>query len=96
MANRLDYVDLGLACADTCNVLYRVMNERRPEDLNQPVHEVISQLTTWVKSVVQDFDSSPTILLTTEPWPRSGRSLLRRIDGINYPDLSVRRTTGKL
>ena len=96
MANEIDYVELGLACADTCKVLDRGMNGRRPEDLNQPVHEAISQLTRWVKSVVQDLDSSPTILLTTEPWPRSGRRLSRRIDGINSPDLSVRRTTGKL
>ena len=96
MANEIDYVELGLTCADTCKVLDRGMNGRRLEGLNQSVREAISQLTMWVKSLVQDLDSSPTIFLTTEPWQRSGRRLLRRIDRINSPDLSVRRTTGKL
>ena len=80
MANEIDYVELGLACADTCKVLDRGINGRKPEDLNQSVHEAISQLTRSVKSVVQDSGSSPTILLITEPWPRSGRRLLRKID----------------
>ena len=38
MANRSDYVDLGLACAG--------MNGRRMDELSQSVFEAIEQLTT--------------------------------------------------
>ena len=46
MANKTDYVELGLACADVCKALQRGMNGRGPEDLNQSVREAIAQLTT--------------------------------------------------
>ena len=46
MANKTDYVELGLACADVCKALDRGMNGRRVNDLSQPVFEAIGQLTT--------------------------------------------------
>ena len=46
MANRTDYVDLGLACAEVCKALDRGMNGRRMDDLSQSVFEAIEQLTT--------------------------------------------------
>ena len=48
MANKADYVELGLECADICKALDRGMSGRRPEDLSQSVHEAITQLITWV------------------------------------------------
>ena len=45
MANRDDYVKLGLACADVCRALDRGMNGRRVNDLSQSVFEAIAQLT---------------------------------------------------
>ena len=45
MANKADYVELGLACADVCKALDRGMNGRRLNDLNQSVREAIEQLT---------------------------------------------------
>ena len=48
MINALDYVELGLFCADICRALDRGMNEKRLEDLNQSVCDAINQLTTWV------------------------------------------------
>ena len=46
MANRSDYVELGLACAEICGALDRGMNGRRMDELSQPVFEAIEQLTT--------------------------------------------------
>ena len=46
MVNKLDYVELGLACADVCRALDRGMNGRRVGELGQSVHEAIGQLTT--------------------------------------------------
>ena len=46
MANELDYVELGLNCADICKALDRGMNGKRLGDLSQSVCEAIAQLTT--------------------------------------------------
>ena len=46
MLNQLNYVELGLACADVCRALDRGMYGRRMDELSQPVREAIGQLTT--------------------------------------------------
>ena len=46
MANKTDYVDLGLACADVCRALDRGMNGGRVDQLSQSVFQAIEQLTT--------------------------------------------------
>ena len=46
MANKAEYVELGLACADVCRALDRGMNGRKLDDLSQSVFEAITQLTT--------------------------------------------------
>ena len=45
MVNEIDYIDLGLACADVCRALDRGMGGRRADDLSQSVFEAIGQLT---------------------------------------------------
>ena len=55
MANKTDYVELGLACADVCKALDRGMDGKKLEALSQSVREAIGQLTTWVKPVVYGF-----------------------------------------
>ena len=46
MVNEIDYVELGLACADVCRALERGMNGRRVNEVSQSVFEAIGQLTT--------------------------------------------------
>jgi len=46
MANKTDYVELGLACADVCKALDRGVNGRKVDELSQSVFEAIGQLTT--------------------------------------------------
>ena len=46
LANKTDYVDLGLACADVCKALDHGMNGRRVGELSQSVFEAIGQLNT--------------------------------------------------
>ena len=45
MVNKLDYVELGLACAEVCKALDRGMNGRRLDELSRSVREAIEQLT---------------------------------------------------
>ena len=45
MANQVDYVDLGLACADVCSALDRGLSGKILDDLNNSVCEAIKQLT---------------------------------------------------
>ena len=44
MANKSDYVELGLASADVCKALERGMNGKKLDDLDQSVREAIEQL----------------------------------------------------
>jgi hypothetical protein len=45
MANDQDYVDLGRACGDVCQVLYRRLKGRRPDELGQSIFDAIGDLT---------------------------------------------------
>ena len=44
MANEVDYVELGLSCADICRALDRGMNGKKLNDLSQSVCDAINQL----------------------------------------------------
>ena len=46
MMNQVDYVELGLACAEVCATLDRGLNGKRLRNLNDSVLEAIKQLTT--------------------------------------------------
>jgi len=46
MANKTDYVELGLACANVCRALDRGMDGRRLDEFNRSVGEAVGQLTT--------------------------------------------------
>ena len=46
LVNQIDYVELGLACADVCRALYRGVDGRQLGDLSQSVREAIVQLKT--------------------------------------------------
>ena len=48
MVNRVDYVELGLACAEACKVLARGTEGRQAGQLSQAVLDAIEQLMTWV------------------------------------------------
>ena len=46
MANDQDYLDLGKACGDVCQVLYKKLKGRKLDQLNQSVLDAIAELTT--------------------------------------------------
>jgi len=46
LANEVDYVELGLSCANICGALDRGMNGKKLDDLSQSVCDAINQLTT--------------------------------------------------
>ena len=45
MANKADYVELGLTCANVCKALDRGMNGKRLDEISQSVSDAITQLT---------------------------------------------------
>ena len=71
MANKADYVELGLNCADVCKALDQGIKGRKLDDLNQPVLDAIARLTTWVEPVMHILDNSLTTLLIVGLWRRS-------------------------
>ena len=73
MANKYDYVELGLACANVCKALERGMNGKKLRDLSQSVCEAMNLLTMWVKAVALSLSNPLTTLLIAGPWQRSGR-----------------------
>ena len=46
MINKVDYVELGLACTNVCEALNRGMDRNRADQLSQSVLEAIAKLTT--------------------------------------------------
>ena len=49
MANKMDYVELGLTCANVCKALDRGMRGKKPDDLSHSVCGAIEDLTRWVE-----------------------------------------------
>ena len=45
MINKIDYVELGLNCAELCTALDRGLSGRERDELNQSVRDAINQLT---------------------------------------------------
>ena len=94
MANQLDYVDLGLNCADICRALDRGMNGKKLDDIGQSVREAINQLTTWVKLVMHSLDSSLTMPIA-ELWQRSKVKSSNGADGTQSLGFFMQRMTRK-
>jgi len=46
MVNQMDYVELGLDCAEVCTTLDRGLRGKKLDDLHDSVCEAINQLTT--------------------------------------------------
>ena len=46
MANKSDYVELGLECAGICRALDRGLNGKKLNELSRSVCDAINQLTT--------------------------------------------------
>jgi len=46
MANKADYVKLGLTCADVCEALSQGIDGKGTDQLSQPFLGVIERLTT--------------------------------------------------
>ena len=46
MANKSDYLKLGLVCAKVCKALQQAMNGKGMDDLSQSARDAITDLTT--------------------------------------------------
>ena len=68
MINQIDYVELGLACAEVCTALDRGLDGRRLNELNSSVCEAISQLTMRVTPPTYNLSS---LFMIVSPWPQN-------------------------
>ena len=74
MANKVDYVELGLACADVCTTLKRGLDEKSEDDLSDSVRKAIKQLRRWVTPKAQlEHLVDDAFCLTPGRWRRSKR-----------------------
>jgi hypothetical protein len=53
MVENLDYVELGLSCADVCRALDRGIKGKKPTEPSQSVYDAINQLTLWVEPAMR-------------------------------------------
>ena len=70
-SNSVEYFQLGLACADMCSHIKRMIGEVELDNLSWSSRQAIGGLTMRVKSVLHGLDNSPTVLLTVESLRRS-------------------------
>ena len=49
MVDEVDYIELGLLCADICRVLDQGTNGKKPDELSRSVYDAINLLTLWVE-----------------------------------------------
>ena len=49
VANKQDYVDLGLACADVCDTIKAGLDGRQSDELSPSVVKAIEKLTAYVE-----------------------------------------------
>ena len=75
MVNELDYIDLGLSCAEVCEALGQGLKGKRLDELDQPVLGAIGQLTTYAEVSMWALGDVLTDVTIAGHWPRwRGRS----------------------
>ena len=52
MANKGDYVDLGLHCAEICKAIARGLNGKKLDNLSPSMCDAINLLMMWVRPAV--------------------------------------------
>lgn len=52
IANKSDYIEIGLSCADVCAAIDRGLGKKGSYELSQSVLEAIGQLTTWAEPAI--------------------------------------------
>ena len=62
MVNKTDLVELGLACADVLQALYRGIKGRREDELSGSLREAIERLTGWVLPAMDNVHGPLTTL----------------------------------
>ena len=62
MANKVEYVELGLTCANACEALNLGMNRNQAEQLGQSVLVAVERLTRWVEPAMHTPDDFLIVL----------------------------------
>ena len=93
MANELDYIELGLSCAEVCETLDQGLKGRQLDELDQPVLGAIGQLAGYVGVSMRMLGGPLTGVTIAELWPRSRRRSSRSANVVRFLDSCTRRMT---
>ena len=89
MLNELEYVELGLFCADICRALERGMGGKKLGDLSQSVCDAINQLTKWVGPTILRLRVLSTMPPIAGPSRRYRTRSSNRADEMESPDFGM-------
>ena len=92
-ANKQDYVQLGLSCADVCKALDRGLGGRRLDELSQSLLGAIEQLTVYVQLMVYMLIGLVTEVSIAELWLRSKGRSSTKVNDMRSLEPFMRRTT---
>ena len=92
-ANKQDYVQLGLSCADVCKALDRGLGRRQLDELSQSLLEAIEQLTVYVQLTVCTLIGLVTKVSIAELWLRSEGRSSTKVNDARSLEPFTRRTT---
>ena len=93
MADKVDYVKLGLTCADVCEVLNQGLDRRQTDQLSQSVLEAIQQLTAYVRPMMHTPCDSLTELSIVGLWIGSRGRSSSGVNEMRSFDISAERAT---
>jgi len=93
MFKMMDYVKLGLTCADVCEALSQGLERRKTDQLSQPVLEAIQRLMTYVRPAMHTPCDSLTEFSIVGLWIRSRGRSSSGINEMRSFDISARRAT---
>ena len=71
MTNKNDFVELGQSCADVCDALYRGLEGRELNKINESVLDAVKQLASWVVEGMRRSGVSLTAILIAGLWTPS-------------------------
>ena len=95
MVSKVDYVELGLTCADVCEALDLGIDRRQADELNHSILEGIEKLTKCVELEMHTPDEFPHQVPQSGLWPRFKGTSSNGVNGIRSLDAIMQKTIKK-
>ena len=91
MADEPDYIELGLYCAEVCEILDQGLKGRQLDEIDQPLLGTIERLTEYVKVSMRILGGALTNVTIAELWQISRRRSSRWANEMQCLDSCTRR-----